>query len=172
MLSPCICSKLCGAICWVDISPGPTHVLVVRGLDENADEEMLRYEFSKHAPIKVRHTEIVTWMPCFIQSCRDFIWFRIAGSSSGQRQIHSCFKGICFCPFSHGKLILRSLVSYCQNDRIYLYFCSFADVELVCGYQRPMMELAITINRCRLQTGEKTEFLKGLLWFILDHLSL
>ena len=33
---------------------GPTHVLVVRGLDENADKEMLRYEFSKHAPIKVR----------------------------------------------------------------------------------------------------------------------
>ncbi|KAL8549346.1 hypothetical protein ACS0TY_008258 [Phlomoides rotata] len=31
---------------------GPTHVLVVRGLDENADEEMLRYEFSKHSPIK------------------------------------------------------------------------------------------------------------------------
>ncbi|KAJ0042333.1 hypothetical protein Pint_18300 [Pistacia integerrima] len=31
---------------------GPTHVLVVRGLDEYADEEMLRYEFSKHAPIK------------------------------------------------------------------------------------------------------------------------
>ncbi|CAA3001013.1 SUPPRESSOR OF ABI3-5-like isoform X1 [Olea europaea subsp. europaea] len=31
---------------------GPTHVLVVRGLDENADEEMLRYEFSKHAPLK------------------------------------------------------------------------------------------------------------------------
>ncbi|KAM2623315.1 hypothetical protein TB2_027831 [Malus domestica] len=31
---------------------GPTHVLVVRGLDENADEEMLRYEFSKHAAIK------------------------------------------------------------------------------------------------------------------------
>ncbi|XP_043721803.1 SUPPRESSOR OF ABI3-5-like isoform X2 [Telopea speciosissima] len=31
---------------------GPTHVLVVRGLDENADEEILRYEFSKHAPIK------------------------------------------------------------------------------------------------------------------------
>ncbi|KAL5990209.1 hypothetical protein ACLOJK_011106 [Asimina triloba] len=31
---------------------GPTHVLVIRGLDENADEEMLHYEFSKHAPIK------------------------------------------------------------------------------------------------------------------------
>ncbi|GAB2209390.1 hypothetical protein Drorol1_Dr00026603 [Drosera rotundifolia] len=31
---------------------GPTHVLVVRGLDENADEDMLRYEFSKHAPVK------------------------------------------------------------------------------------------------------------------------
>ncbi|CAH9120071.1 unnamed protein product [Cuscuta europaea] len=31
---------------------GPTHVLVVRGLDEDADEEMLRYEFSKHSPIK------------------------------------------------------------------------------------------------------------------------
>ncbi|XP_026657997.2 SUPPRESSOR OF ABI3-5-like isoform X2 [Phoenix dactylifera] len=31
---------------------GPTHVLVIRGLGENADEEMLRYEFSKHAPIK------------------------------------------------------------------------------------------------------------------------
>ncbi|KAK8960585.1 hypothetical protein KSP40_PGU021778 [Platanthera guangdongensis] len=31
---------------------GPTHVLVVRGLDDNADEEMLRYEFAKHAPIK------------------------------------------------------------------------------------------------------------------------
>ncbi|KAG6494235.1 hypothetical protein ZIOFF_049254 [Zingiber officinale] len=26
--------------------------LVVRGLDENADEEMLRYEFAKHAPVK------------------------------------------------------------------------------------------------------------------------
>jgi len=35
---------------------GPTHVLVVRGLDENADEEMLRYEFAKHAPIKVIST--------------------------------------------------------------------------------------------------------------------
>ncbi|XP_019446983.1 PREDICTED: SUPPRESSOR OF ABI3-5-like isoform X1 [Lupinus angustifolius] len=34
------------------LEAGPTHVLVVRGLDENADEEMLRYEFSKHAPIK------------------------------------------------------------------------------------------------------------------------
>lgn len=34
------------------LDSGPTHVLVVRGLDENADEEMLRYEFSKHAPIK------------------------------------------------------------------------------------------------------------------------
>eukprot|EP00252_Welwitschia_mirabilis_P014229 TRINITY_DN3132_c0_g1_i1.p1 TRINITY_DN3132_c0_g1~~TRINITY_DN3132_c0_g1_i1.p1 ORF type:complete len:875 (+),score=212.77 TRINITY_DN3132_c0_g1_i1:446-3070(+) len=32
--------------------PGPTHVLVVRGLDEHIDEEMLHYEFSKHAPIK------------------------------------------------------------------------------------------------------------------------
>eukprot|EP00252_Welwitschia_mirabilis_P000364 TRINITY_DN1038_c0_g1_i4.p1 TRINITY_DN1038_c0_g1~~TRINITY_DN1038_c0_g1_i4.p1 ORF type:complete len:1007 (+),score=258.07 TRINITY_DN1038_c0_g1_i4:326-3346(+) len=31
---------------------GPTHVLVVRGLDDNADEEILHYEFSKHAPIK------------------------------------------------------------------------------------------------------------------------
>uniref|UniRef100_A0A1J3K961 RNA-binding protein 5 n=1 Tax=Noccaea caerulescens TaxID=107243 RepID=A0A1J3K961_NOCCA len=31
---------------------GPTHVLVVRGLDEDADEGMLRYEFSKYAPIK------------------------------------------------------------------------------------------------------------------------
>ncbi|XP_057873297.1 SUPPRESSOR OF ABI3-5 isoform X2 [Cryptomeria japonica] len=31
---------------------GPTHVLVVRGLDENANEEMLHYEFSKHAAIK------------------------------------------------------------------------------------------------------------------------
>lgn len=37
-------------ICYLS---GPTHVLVVRGLDENADDEMLRYEFSKHAPIKV-----------------------------------------------------------------------------------------------------------------------
>ncbi|XP_010032759.1 SUPPRESSOR OF ABI3-5 isoform X1 [Eucalyptus grandis] len=34
------------------LEAGPTHVLVVRGLDENADEEMIRYEFSKHAPIK------------------------------------------------------------------------------------------------------------------------
>ncbi|CAN8254594.1 unnamed protein product [Cochlearia groenlandica] len=31
---------------------GPTHVLVVRGLEEDADEGVLRYEFSKHAPIK------------------------------------------------------------------------------------------------------------------------
>ncbi|CAA0820918.1 suppressor of abi3-5, partial [Striga hermonthica] len=29
---------------------GPTQVLVVRGLDENVVEEMLRYEFSNHAP--------------------------------------------------------------------------------------------------------------------------
>ncbi|KAK9145218.1 hypothetical protein Sjap_005121 [Stephania japonica] len=34
------------------LEAGPSHVLVVRGLDENADEEMLRYEFSKHAPLK------------------------------------------------------------------------------------------------------------------------
>ncbi|CAN1160772.1 SUPPRESSOR OF ABI3-5 [Linum perenne] len=34
------------------LETGPTHVLVVRGLNENADEEMLRYEFSKHVPIK------------------------------------------------------------------------------------------------------------------------
>ncbi|XP_057826098.1 SUPPRESSOR OF ABI3-5 isoform X1 [Cryptomeria japonica] len=32
--------------------PAPTHVLVVRGLDEHVDEETLHYEFSKHAPIK------------------------------------------------------------------------------------------------------------------------
>ncbi|KAG6547441.1 hypothetical protein Mapa_010889 [Marchantia paleacea] len=31
---------------------GPTHVLVVRGLDENVNEESLHYEFSKYAPIK------------------------------------------------------------------------------------------------------------------------
>ncbi|GER38500.1 evolutionarily conserved C-terminal region 11 [Striga asiatica] len=31
---------------------GPTLVLVVRRLDENVDEEMLRYEFSNRAPIK------------------------------------------------------------------------------------------------------------------------
>ncbi|KAJ4949943.1 hypothetical protein NE237_026775 [Protea cynaroides] len=31
---------------------GRTHVLVVLGLDDNADEEMLRYELSKQAPIK------------------------------------------------------------------------------------------------------------------------
>lgn len=45
-------------LCWLIYMlscAGPTHVLVVRGLDENADEEMLRYEFSKHAPIKVRN---------------------------------------------------------------------------------------------------------------------
>ncbi|THG05946.1 hypothetical protein TEA_011099 [Camellia sinensis var. sinensis] len=34
---------------------GPTHVFVVRGLDENANEEMLCYECSKHAPIKRSH---------------------------------------------------------------------------------------------------------------------
>ncbi|CAL5436609.1 unnamed protein product [Camellia sinensis] len=39
---------------------GPTNVLVVRGLDENADEEMLRYEFYKHAPIKY---DSVGWVP-------------------------------------------------------------------------------------------------------------
>lgn len=32
---------------------GPTHVLVVRGLDETVDEESLHCEFSKYAPIKV-----------------------------------------------------------------------------------------------------------------------
>lgn len=31
---------------------GPTHVLVVRGLDEHINEETLHYEFSKYAPIK------------------------------------------------------------------------------------------------------------------------
>uniref|UniRef100_A0A6N2NDV3 RRM domain-containing protein n=1 Tax=Salix viminalis TaxID=40686 RepID=A0A6N2NDV3_SALVM len=41
--------NICGC---VNFARRPTHVLVVRGLDENADEEMLRYEFSKHAPIK------------------------------------------------------------------------------------------------------------------------
>lgn len=35
------------------ICKGATHVLVVRGLDENADEEMLRYEFAKYAPVMV-----------------------------------------------------------------------------------------------------------------------
>jgi hypothetical protein len=40
---------------------GPTHVLVVRGLDDNADEEMLRYEFSKHAPIKVQNAIKFNW---------------------------------------------------------------------------------------------------------------
>jgi RNA-binding protein 5/10 len=38
---------------------GPTHVLVVRGLEENADEEMLRYEFAKHAPIKVGKSQLL-----------------------------------------------------------------------------------------------------------------
>ncbi|MCO5566416.1 hypothetical protein L7F22_020093, partial [Adiantum nelumboides] len=33
-------------------SEGPTHVLVVRGLDENVNEEILHYEFSKYAPLK------------------------------------------------------------------------------------------------------------------------
>ncbi|XP_024523682.1 SUPPRESSOR OF ABI3-5 isoform X1 [Selaginella moellendorffii] len=32
--------------------PAPSHVLAVRGLDDNVDEEILHYEFSKHAPIK------------------------------------------------------------------------------------------------------------------------
>jgi RNA-binding protein 5/10 len=32
---------------------GPTHVLVVRGLNEQVLEENLHCEFSKHAPIKV-----------------------------------------------------------------------------------------------------------------------
>eukprot|EP01018_Ginkgo_biloba_P031596 Gb_28214 [translate_table: standard] len=35
------------------LEAGPTHVLVVRGLDEHVDDETLHYEFSKHAPIKV-----------------------------------------------------------------------------------------------------------------------
>ncbi|KAF5935735.1 hypothetical protein HYC85_026864 [Camellia sinensis] len=44
--------------------PSPTNVLVVRGLDENADEEMLRYEFYKHAPIKdLRLYDSVGWVP-------------------------------------------------------------------------------------------------------------
>jgi hypothetical protein len=43
----------CAALFRCCLFAGPTHVLVVRGLDENADEEMLRYEFAKHAPIKV-----------------------------------------------------------------------------------------------------------------------
>lgn len=46
---------------------GPTHVLVVRGLDENADEEMLRYEFSKHAPIKVQN----------LNKCLDYIYLLV-----------------------------------------------------------------------------------------------
>ena len=32
---------------------GPTHVLVIRGLDEHVNEDTLHCEFSKYAPIKV-----------------------------------------------------------------------------------------------------------------------
>jgi hypothetical protein len=38
---------------WVYGGTGPTHVLVVRGLNEQVLEENLHCEFSKHAPIKV-----------------------------------------------------------------------------------------------------------------------
>nr|GEU73272.1 suppressor of ABI3-5 isoform X1 [Tanacetum cinerariifolium] len=58
LLSDWMC-MICGCVnfarrtsCFQKGETGPTHVLVVRGLDENADEEMLRYEFSKNAPIK------------------------------------------------------------------------------------------------------------------------
>lgn len=79
---------------------GPTHVLVVRGLDENADEEMLRYEFSKHAPIKVQ-------MVAELLKVSLFTNILFTGSSTCQRQIYTCFKGICICTFSFCKLIFQ-----------------------------------------------------------------
>lgn len=80
------------------ILPGPTHVLVVRGLDENADEEMLRYEFSKHAPIKVKIAYIfVEYFPAF-NVCSKVVLtaiFRIFGLSETnllmfQGDLHLC----------------------------------------------------------------------------------
>ena len=59
---------------------GPTHVLVVRGLDENADEEMLRYEFSKHAPIKVQNSELLlAYYVCVCGCVFVFFFFLAAG---------------------------------------------------------------------------------------------
>lgn len=105
---------------------GPTHVLVVRGLDENADEEMLRYEFSKHAPIKVYLTDIYCAgydffcgykciLLCFFLQLKMWNLFIYVGSSTGQGQIHSCFKRVCFCAFLlgmfFGKLCLEKFVN-------------------------------------------------------------
>ena len=45
--------------------------MVVRGLDEIADEAMLRYEFSKHAPIKARRFKLL--LECCISfKCTEF----------------------------------------------------------------------------------------------------
>lgn len=78
-------------------------MLAVRGLDENADEEMLRYEFSKHAPIKVIFSSVIFAVHVFPGSLLSFLTtLKCAGSSSCQRQVHSRLKGICFCALLFG----------------------------------------------------------------------
>lgn len=81
--------------------------MVVRGLDENADEEMLHYEFSKHAPIKVQNAETVLWFALAFLMCKRFTDSKFAGSSSCQGQIYTCFKGICVCAFSFGMIMVQ-----------------------------------------------------------------
>ena len=48
----------------------------MRGLDENADEEMLRYEFSKNTPIKVQILVALSIVIAFIyynfKSCSEY----------------------------------------------------------------------------------------------------
>lgn len=44
---------------------GPTHILVVRGLDEHVNEDMLHAEFSKYAPLKVCSCS-TNIMACFL----------------------------------------------------------------------------------------------------------
>lgn len=85
--------------------------MVVRGLDENADEEMLRYEFSKHAPIKVmliQHRSFLgtinkihtLWASAYMKYIS-----LIAGSSPCQRQIYSCVERIRIRAFLFGVFI-------------------------------------------------------------------
>lgn len=61
----------------------PTHVLVVRGLDETVDEESLHCEFSKYAPLKVCLI-VVHQLVFFYFSVIDFcfFWEVLASASS------------------------------------------------------------------------------------------
>ncbi|ESQ45054.1 hypothetical protein EUTSA_v10010093mg [Eutrema salsugineum] len=87
------------------LETGPTHVLVVRGLDEDADEEMIRCEFSKHAPIK----DLRLVRDKFTHVCRGFAFVHFCSVEDATKALEAT-NGTTL--EKHGK-ILR--VAYAKN---------------------------------------------------------